>query len=924
MSARFLITSALAALLCGAPAAASARNTGGWIEDRDGRTIIHLKVFELPDPTRTDASTRAEAAIVRAFTRRFPEIFAQRYASNALARPDLYGRHDWSHVEVEPFQAMGLRVEKVESDLLPIAGGMAPDVLYVNFRKSDTYIREGFLYPLDKPEDGYFASISEDERKLRIHPKIWPVMYRRGPRGERHVWAMPYGDPLGRVMTYRKDLFDAAGVSHPTADWTWDDVLAACRKLTDPARGTYGTFFGRNQHEAWYWITFLWSAGGEVMHYDETTDTWKLDFDSPAGVEALDFYTRLCAEPWTDAQGKSRHGYAFKDSNSGAVMNKWDNGQVALSFYNYIDERFYATVNPDVTGVVPVPKGPRGDRGAELNSKMMGIFSGVRERAVRDAAWEFIRFYQSRDAIILKTRILVESGLGRFVNPDYLELAGFGELNRAAPPGWNETYRIALATGRPEPYGRNSNMAYNLMTGPVHEAEQLELAGKLPPDGPARREMLAAILKKAGDKARRQMLGEIPPGVLRQRRLTAAAVLVALVGALAFVFRSVRRAFAPPPPGFQSLEDGGPPVSNRWKSAGRFAACYALLAPALLTILVWQYWPLLRGSIMAFQDYRVVGDSTFTGLDNFGAVLWSAGWWNAVYNSLRYSSLVVALTFLPPVILAILLQEAPRGRLLFRTLYYLPAVISGLVVILLWKNFYEPSEHGILNAIVLKIPAVVFLLVGVALLALCLAFAQRLHFHGKRPAAAGFAAAGLLLLAACCGLAAPALAQDLPLWRRLFAASPEPYRWLVDPGTAMIACVIPMAWAGIGPGSLIYQAALKGIADDLYEAADMDGATFIDKIMFIVFPMLKPLLIINFVGVFIGAWLHASANILAMTGGASNTEVADLHIFYEAFIYLRFGPATAMAWVLAFILIGFTVYQLKMLSRLEFRTTEEK
>jgi len=133
-----------------------------------------------------------------------------------------------------------------------------------------------------------------------------------------------------------------------------------------------------------------------------------------------------------------------------------------------------------------------------------------------------------------------------------------------------------------------------------------------------------------------------------------------------------------------------------------------------------------------------------------------------------------------------------------------------------------------------------------------------------------------------------------------------------------------MVWAGVGPGCLIYLAALKGVPDELYEAADMDGATFSDKILFIVFPMLKVLLIINFVGVFIGSWLHASGNILAMTGGAANTEVADLHIFYQAFMFLRFGPATAMAWILGLMLIGFTVYQLQILSKIEFRTTEEK
>ena len=346
-----------------------------------------------------------------------------------------------------------------------------------------------------------------------------------------------------------------------------------------------------------------------------------------------------------------------------------------------------------------------------------------------------------------------------------------------------------------------------------------------------------------------------------------------------------------------------------------------LLLPALLTILIWQYVPLLRGSVMAFEDYRIMGGSKWIWLDNFGHILWNPDWWSAVWNSLRYSFLVISLTFLPPIVLAILLQEVPRGRYFFRTVFYLPAVISGLVVILLWKTFYDPSESGALNAVLMGIPAICYILLGSVLFAVMASFARRLLFHQIYWVAGVFVLVGLVLFYTCCALAWPILKQpDFSLFRKLFMTMPEPKRWLGDSNTAMFACVLPMVWAGMGPGCLIYLAALKGIADDYYEAGDIDGATFIDKILFIVFPILKPLIIINFIGVFIGSW-NATANILAMTGGGAKTEVAGLHIFYKAFIYLKFGPATAMAWVLGFMLIGFTVHQLRILSKLEFRTT---
>jgi multiple sugar transport system permease protein len=137
----------------------------------------------------------------------------------------------------------------------------------------------------------------------------------------------------------------------------------------------------------------------------------------------------------------------------------------------------------------------------------------------------------------------------------------------------------------------------------------------------------------------------------------------------------------------------------------------------------------------------------------------------------------------------------------------------------------------------------------------------------------------------------------------------------------MPCVILPTVWAGIGPGCLIYLAALKTIPEDLYEAADLDGAGFLGKTWHITIPSIRVLIAINFIGAVIGAF-RVAEYILAMTGGgpAKATQVLALKIFYDAFVYLRFGFATATAWVLGGMLIGFTVFQLKRLSRVEFRT----
>jgi multiple sugar transport system permease protein len=137
----------------------------------------------------------------------------------------------------------------------------------------------------------------------------------------------------------------------------------------------------------------------------------------------------------------------------------------------------------------------------------------------------------------------------------------------------------------------------------------------------------------------------------------------------------------------------------------------------------------------------------------------------------------------------------------------------------------------------------------------------------------------------------------------------------------MFAVVLPGIWAGAGAGSILYLAALKSISADRYEAADIDGATWIQKIRYITLPGLRPLILINLLGVFI-AGFKAMENVFILTqGGPLNaTRTIGLEIWQNAFMYLKFGYATAAAWVMGSILIGFTLVQIRSLTRMRFGT----
>jgi len=903
----------LAAGLLGVCFPASAQ-ASGRIFSENGVTVIEVVVASLPDPFDNSPGSQAIRAVISDFVKAFPAIFRERYREKYLANPGTYGRFDWDKVEVRLRAFSGLQIEGVSSDLMAIAGGTAPDILYINFNKSDTYIRNGFLYPLDE----YLGDLTPEELDERISPKIWPVIRRKGPTGQVNTWALPFGGALGRVLVYRKDLFDAKGLAYPSKDWTWDDLLEAAKRLTDPEAGTYGLFFGMGKAQSQDWVTFLWSAGGEVMEEDAATGDWKVVFGSPEGTTALDFYLQLTTERWTDSQGRLRRGYALRDTVMGQKLAS--QGKVGMTL-GYMDGKLLSQINPEQTGLAPVPKGPGGLRASELNSRMMGLFSGISSPAVRDAAWEYMSYVTSPLAQKEETRILVENGFGRFLNPKLLRRFGFADIERFTPPGWAETFDITIANGKPEPYGKNSNVAYEIMSQPMEEAVQLSLADRLPADPAMRREVLGGLLEKAEARANVIMMGKIPPREKQTRMVTAILFLGAVVIVFAFLFRQVASALSPP----GSASQWDLKISRYWPA-------YLLLLPALLTILVWKYIPLGNGSMMAFQNFKLLGQSTWIGVENFGNVLWDGTWWNAVWNSLRYAALALFLTFLPPVILAVILQEIPKGKLLFRIIFYLPAVLSGLVTLLLWKQFYQPSESGMLNAILLHVPAAFFLLAGLGFFTVCALFAWRLSLHSLWLPVSGFLLAAVALFSVCFSLARPMLMLPgesfwmslAQLDSRLFSTMPEPVRWLSDPGWAMLACILPAIWAGMGPGCLIYLAALRGIPEDFYQAAEIDGAGILDKVLFVVFPMLKTLLIINFVGAFIHAWYGSADSILAMTGGGANTEVADLHLFYKAFVFLEFGPATAMAWILGFMLVGFTMYQLRILARVEFRTTGGK
>ena len=92
------------------------------------------------------------------------------------------------------------------------------------------------------------------------------------------------------AIVYNKDLFAAAGVPEPTADWTWDDLRAAAAATTDPANKVFGLGFPVDGSETtvWQYIAMLWEAGGDILNADNT----EAAFNSEAGRPCADHAQR--------------------------------------------------------------------------------------------------------------------------------------------------------------------------------------------------------------------------------------------------------------------------------------------------------------------------------------------------------------------------------------------------------------------------------------------------------------------------------------------------------------------------------------------------------------------------------------------------------------------------------------------------------
>ena len=207
-----------------------------------------------------------------------------------------------------------------------------------------------------------------------------------------------YGVPKDRdniVLVYNKEMFDAAGVAYPNADWTWDDMTAASRKICD-ATGKYG-YMAYNDEQLGYW-NFVYQNGGYIL--DPETNI-RAGYTQPATVEAIKYYVNLQKNDWCPDQtffAETSPGTAFF-SEMGAMFyeGSWN---LLSELKNY----------PNMVGkwdIAPLPKCPDPASGDGTGTISNGLcYATAAQGKHLEIVKDVLRFFGSEEG----QRIQGESG----------------------------------------------------------------------------------------------------------------------------------------------------------------------------------------------------------------------------------------------------------------------------------------------------------------------------------------------------------------------------------------------------------------------------------------------------------------------------------------------------------------------------------
>ena len=527
-----------------------------------------------------------------------------------------------------------------EKILTALAAGAPPDVFLLDSKLIPTFTNKRVLLDL-------MPTIAP----LGIDTTQWYSNVLAIGRRDGALYAFPKGfTPL--MVYYNRALFRAAGVPEPNAEWTWDDYRRMARALTrdldaDGSIDQYGAAF---TNYYFYWIVWVWSAGGDVVSADATRASGTLD--APSTVEAIQFLTDLR----TRDRVVPDVGSWVQAERTGTNAQLFAHGRIAMSLEGHWRMPTYAKYVREGRldlGVAPLPRHPNGRKVNVMYQSGWCVPVGTPHP--QEAA-ELAAFLAGPEAARIRSAQSLEISAVRAVAEEIVALD---------PTGWERVFVEEIPFCR-QPWGsvieRFSEIEWTLQDAvddilingaPVKEA-LTRAAGKVD------REL---------ENIRRNSAFTFAPISEHSEILTAlTAVALAVAAGMVALYARARRRDRP----------------STARSLG-------FLAPSLLHLTVFLATPMIFSAYLSVHRWDlIVPDTPFVGFDQFAEMFRDEGFWNALKNTLVFSlNVPVGLTVALGT--ALLLHRRFRGVAFLRALYFLPSVTSFVAIALVWMWIYHPT-----------------------------------------------------------------------------------------------------------------------------------------------------------------------------------------------------------------------------------------
>ena len=280
---------------------------------------------------------------------------------------------------------------------------------------------------------------------------------------------------------------------------------------------------------------------------------------------------------------------------------------------------------------------------------------------------------------------------------------------------------------------------------------------------------------------------------------------------------------------------------------------YLFISPWILGMVLFALGPILASFGLAFTRWNLFTEPEYVGWANFQKLAHDPLFYKSVFNTIYYTVFAVPLGLVLALGLAMLVNHRLRGINFFRTAFFLPNVVAGIAMLLLWKWLFDPN-FGLINLF--------------------------LDWTG------------LMAVFEWIGIGRP--------------------QWISSRAGAMPGMIFMSIW-GLGGSMMIFLAGLQNIPRELIEAAELDGAGPWKRFRYVTLPLLTPtIFFLTMVGVIASLQIFNQAYVMTQGGPAHATQFYVLYLFQTAFERFQMGYACAMALVLFIITLIVSLIQLAM------------